>query len=179
MYVGMSNHAAWQVCQALWLCDQHRLTPPVVMQCPYNLVTRGIEQEFLPLCREFSLGVTVYNPLAGGLLTGKHDRTRPPREDTRFDRDDQYYNRYWLDSHFDALADLVGIADQAGKKPVELALQWLAAQEVVDAIILGASRMEQLEQNLSAWDGVLDQDTLQACDRVWAGLRGDTFRYNR
>jgi aryl-alcohol dehydrogenase-like predicted oxidoreductase len=179
MYVGMSNYAAWQVCQALWLSDRHQLIPPAVMQCPYNLVTRGIEQEFLPFCREFDLGVTVYNPLAGGLLTGKHDRARPPREDTRFQLDDQYYNRYWLDSHFDAVADLVEIADQAGKKPVALALQWLAAQDVVDAIILGASRMEHLGENLSVWDGTLDEDTLEACDRVWAQLRGDTFRYNR
>jgi aryl-alcohol dehydrogenase-like predicted oxidoreductase len=179
MYVGMSNYAAWQVCHALWLSDKHRFAPPVVMQCPYNLITRSIEQEFLPFCREFGLGITVYNPLAGGLLTGKHDRTRPPTDDTRFQLSDQYYDRYWLDSHFDAVADLVEIAAEAGKSPVALALQWLAAHSDVDAIILGASRIEQLEENLSAWDGSLDQETLEACDRVWSRLRGDTFLYNR
>jgi len=179
IYVGMSNYAAWQVCRALWLCDRARLYAPVVTQVVYNLLTRGIEQEFLPFCRSLDLGVTVYNPLAGGLLTGKHDRARAPAQGTRFQLKEEYYNRYWLDSHFDAVAEVMQIAKHAGKEPVALALQWLAAQEAVDAIIIGVSRMEQLEQNLSVWDGELRDDTLEACDLVWKKIRGDSFQYNR
>jgi len=179
MYIGMSNYAAWQVCQALWVCDRNRLAPPVVTQVVYNLVTRGIEQEYLPFCRELGLGVTVYNPLAGGLLTGKHRRQSAPTEGTRFQLAPMYYDRYWRDSHFEALEQLLAIAREAGKTPVALALQWLAAQQTVDAIILGVSRMEHLEDNLSAWDGELSADVLQACDRVWGQIRGDSFQYNR
>jgi len=179
MYIGMSNYAAWQVCHARWMCDRNRFIAPVVTQQVYNLIARGIEQEFLPFCREFDIGVTVYNPLAGGLLTGKHDPAKPPTEGTRFQLNEAYYGRYWLDSNFDALAGLMEIARQAGKKPVELALQWLAAQDAVDSIIIGFSKMEHLEENLSAWDGDLDDDTLEACDRVWKKIRGDSFQYNR
>ncbi len=71
------------------------------------------------------------------------------------------------------------IAEQAGKKPVELALQWLAAQDVVDSIIIGFSKMEHLEENLAAWEGELDSDTLKACDSVWKKIKGDSFQYNR
>lgn len=179
IYVGMSNYAAWQVCQALWICDRNHFSKPVVTQNVYNLVARGIEQEFLPFCREFKLGLTVYNPLAGGLLTGKHDPQKQPAEGTRFQLNQEYYRRYWLDSNFDALAELMEIAKQADKTPIQLALQWLAAQSVVDSIIIGFSRIEHLDENLSAWEDELDSDTLKACDQVWKKIKGDSFQYNR
>jgi aryl-alcohol dehydrogenase (NADP+) len=179
VYVGMSNYAAWQTCQARWICDINRFSPPVVTQNVYNLLARGIEQEFLPFCREMNIGLTVYNPLAGGLLTGKHKSGSPPAEGTRFQLNKEYHGRYWLDSNFDALSELMEIAKQAGKKPVELALQWLAAQNIVDSIIIGFSKMEHLEENLSAWEGELDSNTLKACDQVWKKIKGDSFQYNR
>jgi aryl-alcohol dehydrogenase-like predicted oxidoreductase len=179
VYVGISNYASWQICHALWLCDKHSLSPPVVTQVPYNLLTRGIEQELLPMCREFSIGVTVYNPLAAGLLTGKHDFTKPPSEGTRFQLDGQYYSRYWMDSHFQGASRLLQIAQKAGMRPTSLALRWLARQDSVDAILVGASRMEHLEENLSAWEGDLSSETLKACDEVWEQMRSDSFRYNR
>ena len=179
IYVGMSNYAAWQICQALWICDRNRFSPPVVTQNVYNLITRGIEQELVPFLREFNLGLTVYNPLAAGLLTGKHKFDSPPAEDTRFSLNKEYYGRYWMKSNFQALAELMEIAKQAGKKPVELAFQWLAAQDVVDSIIVGSTKMEHLEQNLTAWEGKLDNDTLKACDRAWGMIKSDSFQYNR
>lgn len=179
IYVGMSNYAAWQVCRAAWLSDRRGLHAPVVTQCVYNLLTRGVEQELIPFCRDLKIGMTVYNPLAGGLLTGKHSRTAAPTEGTRFQLNKEYYDRYWQDSLFEGAEELARIAQQARKKPVALALQWLAAQEAVDSIIVGASRMEQLEENLAAWEGELDEDTLAACDRVWQRIRGDSFQYNR
>ncbi|MFC1717025.1 aldo/keto reductase [Candidatus Poribacteria bacterium] len=178
MYVGMSNFASWQSCEALWICDKRNFSPPVVTQHVYNLVTRGIEQELIPFCRKFGLGLTVYNPLAAGLLTGKHSR-KAPTEGTRLQMNEYYYNRYWYNSNFDALTELMEIAEQAGKKPVELAFQWLAAQDIVDSILVGFSKMEHLEENLTAWQGELDDDTLAACDEVWAKVKGDSFQYNR
>lgn len=179
MYVGMSNHAAWQICQALWFCDRQRLIAPRVTQVVYNLLARGIEQELLPFCREQRIGVTVYNPLAAGLLTGKHSRTEGPVQGSRLQLNQTYHQRYWLDANLDAVAELQEIAKGAGIKPVALAFRWLAAQQAVDSIVVGASRLEQLEENLSVWDGELSADTLEACDRVWAKLRGPSYQYNR
>ena len=179
IYVGMSNYAAWQTCQARWICDRRNFSPPVVTQHVYNLVTRGIEQELIPFCREVGMGLVVYNPLAAGLLTGKHSREKGPIDGTRLQTSKNYYGRYWSDSNLDALEELMEIAKQAGKTPVELAFQWLVAQDVVDSILIGFTRMEHLEQNLSAWEGELDNDTLEACDQVWGKVKGDSFQYNR
>jgi aryl-alcohol dehydrogenase-like predicted oxidoreductase len=179
MYVGMSNYAAWQVCQAKWICDKNIFSTPVVTQNVYNLLTRGIEQEFMPFIKEFNIGLTVYNPLAGGLLTGKYAQSRSPEEGTRFQLNKEYYGRYWLDSNFDALSALMDVAKQASKTMVELALGWLIAQDAVDAIVIGFSNMDQLNENLSAWEGKLDVDVIKACDDVWKKIKGDSFQYNR
>jgi aryl-alcohol dehydrogenase-like predicted oxidoreductase len=127
MYVDTSSCASWQICHSLWVCEKNLLSPPVVTQVPYNLVTRGIEQELLLFCSEFGIGVTVYNPLAAGLLIGKHDFTQPPAEGTRFDIDPHYFAGYWRPSHLDAATELVEVAEQAGITPVAVALRWLAA----------------------------------------------------
>jgi aryl-alcohol dehydrogenase-like predicted oxidoreductase len=179
VYVGMSNHAAWQICEALWRCHANRWAPPVVTQVPYNLLTRGIEQELVPFSEVMNVGITVYNPLAGGLLTGKHRKESGPEEGTRFDLSEEYYRRYWLDSNLDAVAELRGIAADAGKSMTELAFQWLLSQPHVDSVIVGVSKIEHLEENLQAAEGKLDEATLKACDQVWGRLRGDYFRYNR
>jgi len=179
IYVGMSNFAAWQVCQALWICDKRDYSLPVVTQNVYNLLTRGIEQEFLPFCKQFKLGLTVYNPLAAGLLTGKHTLDKGPVDGSRFQLNREYYGRYWNDTNFNAVSETMDIAKKAGKKPTELALQWLAAQSVVDSIIIGFSKMEHLEENLKVWEGKLDDDTLKACDEVWRKIKGISFQYNR
>jgi aryl-alcohol dehydrogenase-like predicted oxidoreductase len=179
VYVGMSNYAAWQICEALWRCDANRWAPPVVTQVPYNLLTRGIEQELVPFSEVMNVGITVYNPLAGGLLTGKHRKESGPEEGTRFDLSEEYYRRYWLDSNLDAVAELRRIAADAGKSMTELAFQWLLSQPHVDSVIVGVSKIEHLEENLQAAEGKLDEATLKACDQVWGRLRGDYFRYNR
>jgi aryl-alcohol dehydrogenase-like predicted oxidoreductase len=179
MYIGMSNHAAWQICKALWLCSRDGLIAPRATQVVYSLLARGIEQELLPFCRAQGIGVTVYNPLAAGLLTGKHSRAKGPVQGSRLQLSRTYYQRYWLDANLDAVDDLGRIAEGAGIKLVALAYRWLAAQPDVDAIVVGASRLEQLEDNLSLWDGELGADTLEACDRVWEKLRGPSYAYNR
>ena len=142
-------------------------------------MARGIEQELLHFTAEMDVGVTCYNPLAGGLLTGKHRAKGAPIENTRFALNKEYFSRYWLDSNVAAVEALAGIAQKAGKTLIELALQWLLAQSTVDSVILGVSKLEHLEQNVQAAEGVLDAETLAACDEVWASLRGDHFRYNR
>jgi len=179
LYVGMCNYAAWQMCEALWKCEVNRWVPPVVMQVPYNLITRSIDEECVAFSKKMNLGITVYNPLAGGLLTGKHSREKRPEKGTRFDINKEYYDRFWRDSNFNALEELRKIAADAGKSMTELALQWLMSQAHVDSVILGASKIEHLKENLKATDEKLDEATLKACDDVWKKLRGDHFQYNR
>ena len=146
----------------------------------YNLLARGIEEEYLPFCQRFGVAVVPYNPLAGGLLAGKHSKQRGVIPGTRFDGNKMYLDRYWHDDYFAAVDELATIAREAGKTLVEFSFQWLLSRPQVDSIILGASRLEQLEENLQACSGgKLDQDTIARCDAVWKRLRGITPKYSR
>jgi aryl-alcohol dehydrogenase-like predicted oxidoreductase len=179
-YPATSNFAAWQAARVLWLCEKNGWKPPLIAQPMYNLVARGIEQEFVPFARQFGISNFVYNPLAGGLLTGKQKREAGPAAGTRFDGNQMYLNRYWHDQMFDAVEELGRIAAACGRTLVELALVWVMQQPGVAGVILGASRLEQLEENLRAVDGpALEAATLEACDGVWGRLRGAAPRYNR
>ena len=179
-YPAVSNYAAWQVCEIHWLAEKHGYKPPRISQPMYNLLARGIEEEYLPFCRRFGVAVVPYNPLAGGLLSGKHSRRQGPISGTRFDGNQMYLDRYWHDDYFAAVEELAAIARGASRTLVELSFQWLLSQPVVDSIILGASRLEQLEENLKACEGgALDEATLARCDAVWKRLRGITPKYNR
>ena len=179
-YPAVSNYAAWQVAEIHWTCEKKGYKPPYISQPMYNLIARGIEEEYLPFCRRFGVAVVPYNPLAGGLLTGKHARESGPIQGTRFDGNAMYQDRYWHADDFTAVEELKTIAREVGKSLVELAFQWLLSQPIVDSIILGASRLEQLEENLKACEaGPLDAAVLERCDAVWKRLRGVTPKYNR
>lgn len=179
-FVGASNYASWQVCQMRLWAEQHGWQPVSVVQPMYNLLARGIEQEFLPMCREFGLAVVAYNPLAGGLLTGKHRPDASTLTGTRFDRMPFYRDRYWHAANFAAVQELNNLADTAGRSLTGLALCWLVYQRDIEGIILGASSPAQLQENLTALDaGPLPPEILAGCERVWESLRGPVPRYNR
>jgi len=174
-----SNYAGWQVVQMLWTAKDQNWHAPYVSQPMYNLLARGIEQEFLPMCKEFGIPNVVYNPLAGGLLTGKHkpDTFTPG---SRFDSNKMYQDRYWHEQQFRAVEQLRKIAKDAGRSLVSLALNWLLHHTAIECVILGASRMEQLNENLATIDdGPLSEDVVKACDEVWRNLRGPLPNYNR
>jgi 1-deoxyxylulose-5-phosphate synthase len=179
-YPAVSNYAAWQVCEIFCISEKKNYKPPYVSQPMYNLLARGIEEEYLPFCKKFGVAVVPYNPLAGGLLTGKHSRERGPITGTRFDANELYLDRYWHDGYFAAVDELADLARECGRTLVELALQWLLSRDQVDSIILGASRPEQLEENLKASSGPrLEESVVRRCDDVWKRLRGITPKYNR
>ncbi len=179
-YPACSNYAGWQVAQMFAISDQRGYKPPYVSQPMYNLLARGIEQEYLAMCKAYGVSTVVYNPLAGGLLTGKQQRERPIAG-SRFDNNPLYLNRYWHPAYFDAVDELQGIAERGGRTLIDLSLSWLAHHTAVDCVILGASKMEHLEQNLNAFEngGALPDDVLRAVDQVWQNLRGVTPNYNR
>ena len=179
-YPAISNYAAWQVAEIFCIAGKKGYRPPCVSQPMYNLLARAIEDEYLPFARQYGVSLVVYNPLAGGLLTGKHSREKGPIAGTRFDSNQLYLARYWHEDYFAAVEELRAIAADAGRTLVELALAWLLGQQQVDSLILGASRPEQLAENLKACErGALDAATLARCDAVWKRLRGITPKYNR
>ncbi len=179
-YPAVSNYAAWQVAEMHCICARNRLEPPYVSQPMYNLLARNIEEEYTAFAKKFGVSMITYNPLAGGLLTGKYQAERQPAAGGRFDRNPLYQNRYWHEDYFTAVDELAAIAREAGKSLIQFSFQWLLAQPCVDSIILGASRLEQLEENLRACEGdCLDEAVLRRCDEIWKRLRGITPKYNR
>jgi aryl-alcohol dehydrogenase-like predicted oxidoreductase len=178
-HVAQSNYASWQVAQMQSIAEKNDYKPVVVSQPMYNLLARGIEPEFLPMSQEFKIANVVYNPLAGGLLTGKHNVTEPI-EGSHFDKNKMYLDRYWHADDFSAVEAVRDIAQKCGRSMVSVALCWLLHHTAIECVILGASKLEQLDQNLkAAEEGPLDAETLSALDKVWERLRGVTPKYNR
>ncbi len=178
-WVATSNYASWQVCEMLNLADRRGYKPAPIAQQMYNLIARGLEQEFIPFAKQHNVSVIAYNPLAGGLLTGKHSQSQII-PGTRFDGNRMYQDRYWHPKNFEAVSALTAIAKKAGRSIISLAFGWLLQQQEVDCVILGASRPEQLEQNLAACqEGPIAPELIRECDDVWHQLRGPFPAYNR
>lgn len=178
-YLASSNFASWQLCRMHWIAEKNGLQAPRIAQPMYNLLARRIEDEFFPACSELDVSTIVYNPLAGGLLTGKQT-PGAPLPGTRFDGNQGYLDRYWHRMNFEAVEQLKSIAQAAGRSVVSLALTWLLHHTAVDGVILGASKLEHLEQNLDALeDGPLPPETVEACDGVWQRIKGPAPKYNR
>lgn len=178
-YIGVSNYASWQVCSMFSVTKERGWVQPRIAQQMYNLLARRLEDEFLPMSKENNLTTIAYNPLAGGLLSGKHTSSGPGLG-TRFDANQVYVDRYWHEANFRAVERLATAASAAGRSLISVALNWLLHHTQVDGLILGASRLEQLEQNLNAVrHGPLNPDTLTACSNVGAFLTGAFPKYSR
>ncbi|MDR1440513.1 MAG: aldo/keto reductase [Clostridiales bacterium] len=178
-YVGVSNFAAWQVADMLAACDRRGYVAPVISQNVYNLITRGVEMEFVPFVLKHGLGIAAYNPIAGGFLAGKH-KPGKPADNTRFANNEVYYSRYWSDENFAAAQKLSEIASGQGLSVLQLAMKWCATRPGVTSIISGVSRLSQIEQNIASIEcGELGAEALEACDAVWRSLAGTRFGYNR
>lgn len=152
-YAGVSNFQAWRLARAIGRCQTRNLASPVVVQPRYNLLFRQIERDLIPLCQEEGLGMICYNPLAGGLLSGKHRFAEPAAADSRFGAmggADLYKDRYWHEREFIAVEAFVKLAGEAGLAPVQLAIVWVLAQAAVTSVMLGASRPQQLVDALAA-----------------------------
>jgi aryl-alcohol dehydrogenase-like predicted oxidoreductase len=178
-YVGVSNFAAWQIGDMLAVCDKRGYIAPVITQNVYNAITRGVETELIPFLQAHKLGMAVYNPIAGGLLAGKH-KPGKPAENTRFANNDAYYKRYWSDENFAAVEKLTEIAAAHNMSILQLAMKWCVGRPGVASIISGVSKLEQIKQNIESLEGAaLSNEALAACDEVWRSLAGTRFAYNR
>jgi aryl-alcohol dehydrogenase-like predicted oxidoreductase len=179
-HAGLSNFRAWRLARAVGRCETNQWPRPVAVQPRYNLLFRQIERDVVPLCQEEGLGMVCYNPLAGGLLSGKHRFDAQPEAGGRFGAGKgavMYKDRYWHEREFVAISAFVALAAQAGIEPVRLAVAWVLAQPGVTAAILGASSAGQLAPALAAADTRLAPDLLARLDELSFEFRmGDASR---
>ena len=179
-YVGVSNFLAYRLAKALGRAELLRLTKFVSVQPRYSLLFREIERELLPLAVEEGLGVIPYNPLAGGLLTGKHRKGSAPADGTRFTLGtaaERYQDRYWNDRAFDTVAALGKVADEAGVPLATLSIAWVLANPAITAPLLGASSPSQLDATLAAATYQLAPELKQKLDALTLEYRrGDSAR---
>jgi aryl-alcohol dehydrogenase (NADP+) len=179
-YIGCSNFLAYRLARAIGRSEALGLARFESVQPRYNLLFREFERELFPLCIDEGVGVIPYNPLAGGMLSGKHGRDRPPAEGTRFtiaNAGTMYQERYWHERVFEAVEGFVRIANEAGLKPATLAIAWVMRQPAITAPIIGASRPEQLDDTLAAADVELSDDLLKRLDTLTRPFRsGDAVR---
>ncbi len=172
-YAGCSNYQTWQLAEALMASERRGYVRYDSVQPRYNLLFRMIEDELVPFSRSQGLGVLVYNPLAGGMLTGRYRKGQEVEAGTRFSLNfsgQLYQRRYWTDTIFDVVTGL-GDAFAAREKPLNhVALAWTLAQPGITAAIVGASRPEQLRDTLAGASLTLDEEDLALCDQAWYDL---------
>jgi len=167
-YIGCSNTLAYQLARALGRSELLGVSRFESVQPRYNLLFRGNERELFPLCAEERVAVIPYNPLAGGLLTGKH-RAGSPTEGTRFTlgtAGDRYQDRYWREAMFATVAGFQEVAEDVGVPMATLAVRWVLANPVITAPIIGASRPDQLAASVAALDAPLDAETKRRLDEL-------------
>ncbi|SEW38004.1 aldo/keto reductase [[Clostridium] fimetarium] len=176
-YIGISNFPAWQVSDMLGTADKRNFTAPIVTQNLYNLLNREVESELVPCIQKHHLGMTVYNPIAGGLLSGKYDFNQLPTEG-RFAEKANYMARYWKSENFEIIKKLEKIAADKEISLLELSMKWCIAHPYVDSVISGVSRLEQLQQNITAMNGIsLDDDTMIKCEEIGKELLNGRTNY--
>jgi 1-deoxyxylulose-5-phosphate synthase len=178
-YLGCSNFLTYQLVRAVGRTETLRLARLDSVQPRYNLLFREIEREMLPYCGEEGIGVIPYNPIAGGLLSGKHSRAQPPPEGrfTLGSAAGTYQDRYWHDREFDTVEALGQLAKEAGVSLVTLAVAWVLANRVITAPIIGASSPEQLGPSLAAAEFTLDDGLKRQLDeRTYEYRLGDAAR---
>ena len=195
--LGLSNYHATQVSEIYNLCEKHGYVKPTVYQGMYNMLTRAVEPELLPLLRQLNIRFYVYNPLAGGLLSGKYTSSGDaPIADTRFDGKSvagkRYQARYWKDCYFEAIEKIQKSAAELapGKTLPEISLTWLhhhsgLKRDAFDAIIVGQSSASHLHTNLysgtqgSEADNLLPEALLKVIDEAWELVKPECAPYNR
>jgi aryl-alcohol dehydrogenase-like predicted oxidoreductase len=165
-YIGCSNFLTYQLVRAVGRTETLRLARMDCVQPRYNLLFRQIEREMLPFCGEEGVGVIPYNPIAGGLLSGKYSGSAAPPAGrfTLGNAGGMYQDRYWHDREFGTVEELRKLADEAGVSLVTLAVAWVAANPVVTAPIIGASSPGQLAPSLAAAEYQIDPDLKSRLD---------------
>ncbi len=149
-HLGVSNFASWQILEVVRLCDEHGLPRPRISQVMYNLLIRQVEIEYLRFARTYPIHTTVYNPLAGGLLTSRYQVGDSVAAGSRFDKNKLYQKRYWSERMLQLVQSYRALAAEAQRTMVDFAYAWLAHSPGVDSILVGPGRVEHLDAALDA-----------------------------
>lgn len=168
--VGCSNYPAWRLAEANGVAAKLGLARYETVQPRYNMLYREIETELLPLCRATQMGVIVYNPLAGGVLTGKYKPGQEVEAGSRFDlpvAGEMYQKRYWEDRKLEIAANLALECEKRGLSPASVAVAWTLAHPGVTSAIIGATRPDQLDANIAGAGLELDDELKALCDDIW------------
>lgn len=167
-YIGCSNLVAWQVVEAQWTAKDCNLESYVSCQDEYSLLVRDIEKELLPAMQAYDLGLLPYFPLASGLLTGKYKRNAPSPAGARLTTTQRLADRYMTDANWPIVEKLADFAASRGKSMLELAFSWLACRPQVASVIAGATKPEQLEENVKAASWKISAEDMAAIDKITA-----------
>ncbi|MGB2695300.1 MAG: aldo/keto reductase [Dehalococcoidia bacterium] len=165
-YIGCSNFAGWQVVEAQWITRTQHLAPLVSAQNQYNLLERRIERELVPACNAYGMGVLPYFPLASGFLSGKYRPGEQPPDGTRLAGAGPMADRVLTEGNFGTLTKLEEFAQAQSHSVLELAIGWLASQKHVGSVIAGATKPEQVEENVRAAAWTLSDDELAQVDAI-------------
>ena len=177
VYAGVSEWSAAQIADAVGIAHEQHLHKIVSNQPVYNMLTRYIEPEIVPLCEREGIGQVVFSPLAQGVLTGKYKPGEQPEQGTRAANEQQnmFMRNLMSDKTLTAVQNLQGLAQQQGYTLSQLALAWILRQENVSSAIIGATKVQQVEENVKAADIILSADVLKQIDSIL----GDTIRYDK
>ena len=181
--LGLSNFPAWMVADVWHRCDKNGWVKPTVFEGIYNPLTRRAETELNDCLNAYGLRFYAYNPMAGGLLTGRYGKFEDAPTDGRFTHRPNYQNRYWKKSYFDAVEVIKAAAEQHGITAIEATYRWLAYHSMLDgergdAILIGASKLGHLIQNMQAVKaGPLPADLADAFEQAWKISKADSPDY--
>ena len=181
--LGLSNFPAWMVADVWHICDKHGWVKPTVFEGIYNPLTRRAETELNACLDNFGMRFYAYNPLCGGLLTGRYEKFEDEPEDGRFTHRPNYQKRYWKRSFFEAVNVIKAAAAKHGISTIEATYRWAAYHSMLkgdrgDAIIIGASKLSHLEQNIETVKaGPLPEDVVAAFENAWAMTKADSPEY--
>jgi aflatoxin B1 aldehyde reductase len=182
---GLSNYSSWQVAEVVEICRREGWMKPTVYQGMYNALTRDVERELFPCLRNYGLSFNAYNPLAGGLLTGKYKSLDDFPDSGRFSENKGYQGRYWKRDYFEVLQKLGEACKEQGLTPTQAAMSWLVNHSLLDSeqgdgIILGVTKVEHLKANMTACKyPPIDQEILDILDQGWEIIKPNCFKYFR
>ena len=162
-YVGCSNYASWQLCEAIWTSRSRNLVSFCTVQPQYSMLKRDIESELVPFCSEYGIGILPYFPLENGFLTGKYRRGETPPEGTRLAENDR---GALTDANFDILEALEKFAEERGHTILDLAFAWLLSNPNVCSVIAGATKPEQVTSNAATVGWTLSDEEMSEIDSI-------------
>ena len=181
--IGLSNFPAWMVADVWHICDKHGWVKPTIYQGIYNPLTRKAEIELNACLNNYGMRFYAFNPMAGGLLTGRYGKFEDAPTDGRFTHRPNYQGRYWKKSYFDAVEIIKSAAEKHGITSIEATYRWLAYHSMLngdrgDGILIGASMMSHLKQNMEAVEkGPLPDDVIAAFEEAWSISKKDSPEY--